>query len=89
MRQKIKETNNDLYIFNTYGGFEAEQEYNECEYSIFHLPLASDIDGMVMISNNMDSISRLTPIIETCRERKIPCISVEMDIPGGAFYRNG
>ncbi|WP_320881985.1 LacI family DNA-binding transcriptional regulator [Frisingicoccus sp.] len=85
MRQKIKETNNDLYIFNTYGGFEAEQEYNECEYSIFHLPLASDIDGMVMISNNMDSISRLTPIIETCRERKIPCISVEMDIPGVHF----
>ncbi|MBO5155197.1 MAG: GGDEF domain-containing protein [Eubacterium sp.] len=81
MCKKTKETQDDLYIFNTYGGFESEKEYNECEYNIFHLPLDSDMDGVIILSNNIDSISRLSAIIRTCREKEIPCISVELDIP--------
>ena len=37
MSEKVKETGDDLYIFNSYGGFESEPEYNDCEYNIFHL----------------------------------------------------
>ena len=45
MEQKAKETGNDLYIFNTYGGFEEEKVFNDCEYRIFHLALQSEFDG--------------------------------------------
>ena len=85
MCEEVRETGDDLYIFNTYGGFESEKEYNECEYNIFHLPLDSDIDGVIILSNSIDSISRLSVIIRTCREKKIPCLSVELDIPEVQF----
>lgn len=81
MCQKIRETKDDLYIFNTYGGFESEKEYNDCEYNIFNLPIDSDLDGVIILSNNIDSISRLSTIIQKCKEKDIPCISVELDIP--------
>lgn len=78
---KLKETKDDLYIFNTYGGFEAEKEYNDCEYSIFDLPLESDIDGVIIVSSSIDTPDRLAKIIKKCRENKIPCISAELELP--------
>lgn len=81
MRKKLEETGDDLYIFNTYGGFEAEPEYNECEYNIFQLPLDSDLDGVALISNNIESIQRLNGVIQMCREKGIPCVSIELEIP--------
>lgn len=34
-----------------------------------------------IISNSIDSISRLSKIIQRYKEKDIPCISVELDIP--------
>ena len=82
MRKKVQECGDDLYIFNTYGGFEPEQAYNECEYNIFKLPLESQLDGVVLISNNMDSINRLTDVIQMCEKKHLPCIAIELEIPG-------
>ena len=81
MREKVRETGDDLFIFNNYGGFEVGSEYNDCEYSIFQLPLKSHLDGVIVVSNNMDSIGRISNIIETCREKNIPCVTVELAIP--------
>ena len=77
MREKVKETGDDLYIFNSYGGFEAEPEYNDGEYNIFNLPLQSHLDGVVLISNNMDSVNRLTAIIQACKKKSIPCVTID------------
>lgn len=82
MSETVKQTGDDLYIFNTYGGFEVGAEYNDCEYSIFQLPLKSHLDGVILIANNIDSIDRLTGIIQMCREKNLPCIAVELAIPG-------
>ena len=78
---KLTDTKDDLYVFNPYGGFEAEKEYNDCEYSIFDLPLESDIDGVIIVSSSIDTPDRLTKIIKKCRENKIPCISAELELP--------
>ena len=53
MSRRARETGNSLYIFNNYGGFHGEKEYNDCEYNIFELALKSNFDGAVIISNNM------------------------------------
>ena len=82
MSETVKQTGDDLYIFNTYGGFEVGAEYNDCEYNIFQLPLKSHLDGVILIANNIDSINRLTGVIQMCRKKKLPCITVELAIPG-------
>lgn len=45
MSRRARETGNSLYIFNNYGGFHGEKEYNDCEYNIFELALKSNFDG--------------------------------------------
>jgi len=85
MQQKIEETNNDMYIFNTYGGFEEEKEFNDCEYNIFNLALQSDFDGILILSNNIASYSRLEILMGQIKDRKIPCISIEQDVPDFHF----
>ncbi|MDE7323486.1 MAG: GGDEF domain-containing protein [Lachnospiraceae bacterium] len=85
MQQKINETNNDMYIFNTYGGFEEEKEFNDCEYNIFNLALQSDFDGVLILSNNIASYSRLGTLMKQIKDRKIPCISIEQDVPDFHF----
>lgn len=82
MSETVKQTGDDLYIFNTYGGFEVGAEYNDCEYNIFQLPLKSHLDGVILIANNIDSINRLMGVIQMCRKKKLPCITVELAIPG-------
>ena len=64
MSETVKQTGDDLYIFNTYGGFEVGAEYNDCEYNIFQLPLKSHLDGVILIANNIDSINRLMGVIQ-------------------------
>lgn len=73
----MKQTGDDLYIFNTYGGFEVGAEYNDCEYIIFQLPLKSHLDGVILIANNIDSINRLTGIIQMCRKKKLPTATMK------------
>ncbi len=85
MQQKVMETGNDLYIFNTYGGFEEEKEFNDCEYRIFNLALQSAFDGMLILSNNIASYNRIESLMEQIRSRNIPCISLEQDVPDFHF----
>lgn len=85
MQQKAKETQNDLYIFNTYGGFEEEKEFNDCEYNIFNLALQSEFDGALILSNNIASYDRIVTLIKQIKEREIPCISIEQDMPDVHF----
>ena len=85
MQQKAEETGNDLYIFNTYGGFEGEKEFNDSEYRIFNLALQAEFDGMLLLSNNIDSYDRIGALVEWIRSSKIPCISLEQDMPDFHF----
>lgn len=85
MQQKAEETGNDLYIFNTYGGFEEEKEFNDSEYRIFNLALQSAFDGMLILSNNIASYNRIESLMEQIKSRKIPCISLEQDVPDFHF----
>lgn len=85
MQQKVEETGNDLYIFNTYGGFEEEKEFNDSEYRIFNLALQSEFDGMLILSNNIASYNRIGSLMEKIRSRNISCISLEQDVPDFHF----
>lgn len=82
MSRRARETGNSLYIFNNYGGFHGEKEYNDCEYNIFELALKSNFDGAVIISNNIASRERVVKLVGQLKERNIPCISVEQEIDG-------
>lgn len=85
MSLRAAETQTELYIFNTYGGFQTEVEFNECEYHIFDLPFMTEFDGAIVLSNNIYSTSRLTGLLERIRKTGIPCISVEQKIDGFHF----
>jgi len=66
-------------------GFEEEKEFNDCEYNIFNLALQSDFDGILILSNNIASYSRLEILMGQIKDRKIPCISIEHDVPDFHF----
>lgn len=83
--ERAKETGDDIYIFNTYGGFQTEKEFNRCEYHIFDLAMKAKLDGMIILSNNIYSTKSLRRIIDGILERKLPCISVEQDLEGVHF----
>ncbi len=48
MRKKAEETGSDIYVFNNYGGFVNDEDYNDCEYVIFSLPQLEMFDGVVI-----------------------------------------
>lgn len=85
MSQKVKETKDDLFVFNTFGGFEGGDEYNDCEYNIFNLALMGEIDAVLVLSNNMYASSRMAGILDGIRQKKIPVINIEQDIEGIPF----
>lgn len=85
MSQKVKETKDDLFIFNTFGGYEGDDVYNNCEYNIFNLALLGEIDAALILSNNVYASARLAGIIEGIRKKNIPVINIEKDIPSVHF----
>ncbi len=77
MRKKAEETGSDIYVFNNYGGFVDDEDYNDCEYVIFSLPRLEMFDGAVIYINNVDSVRILNVLVERAGSSGIPYITVE------------
>lgn len=85
MRQKAIETGTDIYIFNSYGGYEGGEEFNGGEYRIFGLPDLRLFDGVLLVMNSVSSMQHITEVLEKTRECGIPCVSLDQEIEGVHF----
>ena len=82
---RAKQTGDDIFIFNTYGGFQTEKEFNKCEYHIFDLAMKTDIDGIIILSNSIYSTKKLRETVQRFIDSGLACISVEQDLEGIPF----
>lgn len=82
---RAKQTGDDIFIFNTYGGFQTEKEFNKCEYHIFDLAMKADIDGIIILSNSIYSTKKLRETVQRFIDSGLACISVEQDLEGIPF----
>lgn len=87
--QRIHETDEkvNLYIFNSFGNWNTNQEYISGEYNIFNLPDFSDFDGIILDLNNISSEKELAEV--TCRVKQSgrPVVSIANEIED--FYFAG
>lgn len=85
MRQKALESGADVYIFNSYGGYEGGTDFNGGEFRIFKLPDLREFDGVLLLLNSVSSIQYIDVILEKVRECGLPCFSLDQEIEGTYF----
>lgn len=87
--QRIQETNEkvNLYIFNSFGNWNTDQEYINGEYNIFNLPELSDFDGIILDLNNISSEKELAEVIDRVKQSGKPVVSIANEIEN--FYFAG
>lgn len=85
MRQKAVESGVDVYIFNSYGGYEGGDDFNNGEYRIFDLPDLSEFDGVLLILNTVRSTRYISEIFGRAKACGIPCISLDQEFEGERF----
>lgn len=76
--QRIDETNEDvgLYIFNSSGSWNRDENYNVGEYNIYRLPDMNDFDGIIVDLNNIRHQEVCDYIIEAAKKTGKPVVSV-------------
>ncbi|SCW83751.1 diguanylate cyclase (GGDEF) domain-containing protein [Lachnospiraceae bacterium C10] len=82
--QQIKKAGEDavLYTFCCAANWSRDQEYNNGEYSIFHLPDLSDFDGVILDVSNIRTRQVAEGIVERVRMAGIPAVTLEKQVPG-------
>lgn len=87
--QRIRETEEEinLYIFNSSGDWNLDENYNAGEYNIYRLPDLKDFDGIILDLNNVRYSNVREYAIEAARKSGRPVISISNEIEG--FYYVG
>lgn len=85
MRQKALESGTDVYIFNSYGGYEGGEDFNGGEFRIFGLPDLRQFDGVLLLLNSVSSMKHIAEVLEKTRECGIPCVSLDQEMDGAHF----
>lgn len=87
--QRLRETGEEanLYIFNSFGNWSRDEEYNRGEYNIFHLPDLREFDGIILDVNNIRHTAIAEQITGLARSSGKPVLSLERDVED--FYYVG
>lgn len=85
--QKIREENADvnLYVFNSSGNWNLDDDYSYGEYNIYNLPDLKDFDGIMLSVNNIKYPEVIDSLVDKIRKSKIPAISLETKFDGMYF----
>lgn len=81
---RLREKNEDvnLYIFNSFGDWSRDSEYNEGEYNIYNLPNFDDFDGIIFDINNIRYSDIALKLIEKAQKSCKPAISIANELEG-------
>lgn len=81
---RLREKNEDvnLYIFNSFGDWSWDSEYNEGEYNIYNLPNFDDFDGIIFDINNIRYSDIALKLIEKAKKSCKPAISIANELEG-------
>lgn len=87
--QRLQETKEEvnLYIFNSFGNWSRDKEYNCGEYNIFNLPDFSDFDGIILDLNNISSGKVLAEVTYKAKKSGKPVVSLANELED--FYYAG
>lgn len=77
----------DLYVFQSFGNFNTDEDYNSGEYNITRLPDLRTFDGIILDLSNVSDASLKESFLTRVRESGVPAISLLEDLPG--LYYSG
>lgn len=77
----------DLYVFQSFGNFNTDEDYNSGEYNITRLPDLRTFDGIILDLSNVSDASLKESFLARVRESGVPAISLLEDLPG--LYYSG
>ena len=82
--QRLKETDEDvnLYIFNSFGNWSWDKEYNLGEYNIYKLPDLNEFDGIILDINLAQNRKEAREIVFNAIKTGKPIISIGDEIDG-------
>lgn len=78
----------DIFVFLSFATYSPEQGINQGELNIYSLPYMEDFDGIIVLSNHVNSIPTAMKLCREARDKNIPVVSVGMpvdDIPCVTF----
>ena len=79
--------NTDLYVFQSFGNINTDEDYNSGEYNITRLPDLRTFDGIILDLSNVSDASLKESFLARVRESGVPAISLLEDLPG--LYYSG
>ena len=79
------DTDMDLYVFQSFGNFSKDGNFNTGEYNITRLPDLSSFDGILLDLANIPQADLKNEIIEAARSASAPVISLLEKVPGLYF----
>ncbi len=71
--------NIDVLHFIAFGGILNNGSYDTGEYNIFRLPNLQELDGVILLTNTIDSPETVREIISQVRASGVPAVSVDAD----------
>ena len=71
--------NIDVLHFIAFGGILNNGSYDTGEYNIFRLPNLQELDGVILLTNTIDSPETVREIINQVRASGVPAVSVDAD----------
>jgi len=75
----------DVFVFLSFASISNYKDLMQGELNIYNLCCIEDYDGIISLSNMMNSDETAMALCEKARDKGIPVVSVGMEIPGVAF----
>ncbi len=77
-----KQMDVQIYVFNSFGDFSADEKFNIGEFNIFNLPDLKEFDGLIVDLNNIRDENTYNEITEKIISSSVPAISLVNEISG-------
>lgn len=75
----------DIFVFLSFASISVYKDLMQGELNIYNLCTMEDYDGIISLSNMMNSDETAKALCEKAIDKGIPVVSVGMEIPGAAF----
>lgn len=72
----------DVYVFMSYASYDEFEEFNKGELNIYDLPDVNDYDGLIVMSNSLNSIDTGIMLVKRAINAQVPVFSIGIEVEG-------
>lgn len=85
IRSKGRTLGYNLIIFNAYGNKDNRYSHNVGEYNIYTLPNWKKFDGIILLTNSIQSDEIMEQVVRESKISCIPMVSIDSEVEGAYF----